>query len=76
MVSDRTVGTVATFIIVAFLAYYTFWLLVLPFVQNESEFTRFFPDVYYGLAIPTAFIIVGASIVLGYMGWLLVLQPH
>lgn len=68
MISDKAIGTVATLFIAAFLVYYTFWLLILPFIRNESGVTAAFPDAYYGLAVPTACIIVIVAVVLSYTG--------
>ena len=74
MISDKAIGTVATICIAVFLAYYTFWLLILPFIRNESDVTGVFPDAYYGLAVPTACIMVLVAVVLSYTGFQLCLE--
>ena len=58
---DRTVGFVLVTVATVVFSYYTVWTLVLPFVDEDHAMKRYFPDVYYALAIPLLLLVVGLA---------------
>ncbi|KAJ1510769.1 hypothetical protein HMI54_015300 [Coelomomyces lativittatus] len=68
---DRTIG--AFFLLIAFSVwiYYTIWVFVLPFIDEDHFIQCLFLDREYAILLPTLFITFGLSAVGGFMGWVL-----
>ena len=63
MVLDKTIGAIIIVASIIWHLYYTIWILVTPWLETSQDLAhwlKYFPDRYYGLAIPAlllAFII-------------------
>lgn len=62
-IENRDLGKLILSLTAIFFAYYTFWIIVLPFVDSEYEpqVAAFFPKVEIGLIVPAA---LGAFVLL------------
>ena len=56
MIENRDLGKLLLSFTSVLFAYYTFWIIVLPFVDSEYEpqVAAFFPRVEIGLLVPAA----------------------
>ena len=71
MVLDKTIGAIIIVMSIIWHLYYTIWILVTPWLETSQDLAhwlKYFPDRYYGLAIPAlllAFIITSAATFIG-----------
>ena len=71
MVLDKTIGAIIIVVSIIWHLYYTIWILVTPWLETSQDLAhwlKYFPDRYYGLAIPAlllAFIITSAATFIG-----------
>lgn len=49
-------------------AYYTFWMLALPFIDADSIVQSFFPPREWIIRIPAAILIIGVAIIGTFVG--------
>ena len=63
-IENRDIGKILLSLISLLFAYYTFWIILLPFVDAEYKIqvAAFFPRVEIGLMIPAA---LGALVFIG-----------
>ncbi|KAJ8754361.1 hypothetical protein K2173_002812 [Erythroxylum novogranatense] len=50
--ADRAVGFVLSFISLSIFTYYTFWVIILPFVDTDHFIHQFFLPQEYAIFIP------------------------
>lgn len=65
MLDDHTIGCLAVAIATGFMAYYTAWMIGMPFVDPEHFSQALFPPKVYGLVLPSvlgALVLVTATI--------------
>ncbi|KAJ1976944.1 hypothetical protein H4R35_002486, partial [Dimargaris xerosporica] len=60
-VQDKTVGALLLLLSVGAFGYYTIWTLVMPFVDEDHPFHRFFLPREYAIRIPVVLILVGLT---------------
>lgn len=49
--------------------YYTVWVLLTPFVDKDvAWFHSLFPDRWWALAVPTALLVLGLTLVITFVG--------
>ena len=71
MVLDKTIGAIIIVVSIIWHLYYTIWILVTPWLETSQDLAhwlKYFPDRYYGLAIPAlllVFIITSAATFIG-----------
>ena len=71
MVLDKTIGAIIIVASIIWHLYYTIWILVTPWLETSQDLAhwlKYFPDRYYGLAIPAlllVFIITSAATFIG-----------
>ena len=54
---------------VAAYAYYSVWVLLTPFVDKDvAWFHSLFPDRWWALAVPTALLVLGLTLVITFVG--------
>ena len=70
MVLDKTIGAIIIVVSIIWHLYYTIWILVTPWLETSQDLAhwlKYFPDRYYGLAIPAlllAFIKIAFSLIM------------
>ena len=52
MVESRHLGTLWFVSVLAFWIYYTFWIVISPFVEPSHSLQRYFPDRKWGIVVP------------------------
>ena len=52
MVESRQLGTLWFVSVLAFWIYYTFWIVISPFVEPTHSLQRYFPDRKWGIVVP------------------------
>lgn len=52
VLDDATLGKLVLVVFGLLYFYYTFWIYILPFVDEENFITLFFPSVRYALIVP------------------------
>eukprot|EP00249_Psilotum_nudum_P037062 c9389_g1_i1 orf=215-466(-) len=52
-VGDRAVGFLILLFSVSLFAYYTFWVIILPFVDSDHFIHKYFLSQEYAIIIPT-----------------------
>ncbi|GLT91258.1 hypothetical protein SLE2022_091540 [Rubroshorea leprosula] len=50
--ADRAVGFLLSFISLTIFTYYTLWVIILPFVENEHFIHKYFLPQEYAILIP------------------------
>lgn len=50
--ADRAVGFLLSFISLSIFTYYTFWVIILPFVHNDHFVHKYFLPQEYAILIP------------------------
>ncbi|CBI33827.3 hypothetical protein VitviT2T_002501 [Vitis vinifera] len=50
--ADRAVGFLLSFISISIFAYYTFWVIILPFVDSDHFIHKYFLPQDYAILIP------------------------
>ncbi|KAJ9135109.1 hypothetical protein P3X46_032328 [Hevea brasiliensis] len=50
--ADRAVGFLLSFISLSIFTYYTFWVIILPFVDSDHFIHQYFPPLEYAILIP------------------------
>ncbi|TMW69589.1 hypothetical protein Poli38472_001745 [Pythium oligandrum] len=66
--SDKLVGTVLLLISIAVYVYYTVWVILTPFIDQDHAIQRFFLPYHYAIAIPALLIVLlfsGAATFIG-----------
>ncbi|GAV79856.1 DPM2 domain-containing protein, partial [Cephalotus follicularis] len=53
-VADRAVGFLLSFISVSIFTYYTFWVIILPFVDTDHFIHKYFLPQEYAILIPVS----------------------
>ena len=53
MLSTSKAGTIIFVVSCAFFAYYSFWVLITPFIDKGHSLLRLFPPLHYAILIPT-----------------------
>ncbi|KAK9845362.1 hypothetical protein WJX81_005589 [Elliptochloris bilobata] len=72
MFEDRLLGKlVLVFGSIAFL-YYSVWILVTPFLAEDSALLAVFPPGWWAQLLPAVVAVLVTTGVLGYIGWILV----
>ena len=59
--ADKTVGVVLIVCAICWHLYYTVWILVTPWLETSQDLAhwlKYFPDRYYGLALPALVLVV------------------
>lgn len=65
MISDKVVSVVVMVLLVVGYVWYTCWMVLTPMVDESHIIHHYFPDRYWGLALPISFGVVMFSIALG-----------
>lgn len=68
----RSVGKLLFFVVTIAYLYYSFWVLVTPFIDLDQPILRFFPDKYFAIAVPVLAGVVLWSVTLITLGSFLV----
>mmetsp|Transcript_52698 Transcript_52698/g.127634 ORF Transcript_52698/g.127634 Transcript_52698/m.127634 type:complete len:98 (-) Transcript_52698:19-312(-) len=76
MPSDKATGTILLVSVCAAFSYYTFWVLVMPFVDNDHILHSYFPDRFFGLAAPFLIAWTVLMSTFGYIGFLMIESRH
>lgn len=73
MIDDSTLGKRTLVIFGLLYIYYTFWIFVLPFVDDDNFITLFFPPIKYALLVPALIgtIFIGTLIIFTLVNYLL-----
>ena len=61
MILDKTFGAIIIFVSIIWHLYYTIWILVTPWLETSQDlahYLKYFPDRYYGLAIPALLLVL------------------
>lgn len=68
--ADRAVGFVLSFISITIFTYYTFWVIILPFVDSNHFVHKYFLPQEYAVLIPVSVgvaLLCFISIFIGYV---------
>ncbi|XP_028754647.1 dolichol-phosphate mannose synthase subunit 2 [Neltuma alba] len=68
--ADRAVGFVLSFISITIFTYYTFWVIILPFVDSNHFIHKYFLPQEYAILIPVTAgvaLLCFISIFIGYV---------
>lgn len=57
--------------VVSFL-YYTFWLLITPFIDTDQPVQKWFPHRQYALTVPLVLLLLGLTIVGTFVGLVMI----
>ncbi|MES1910744.1 MAG: hypothetical protein MHM6MM_003279 [Cercozoa sp. M6MM] len=68
---DRQLGALLLSITLLGMAYYTFWVLILPFVDDDHFVQTFFPPVEWALRLPLAIFCAMLSFCVAFVGALM-----
>jgi len=70
--TDRIFGFGLLVFSFSLFVYYTFWVIITPFIEKDHFIHNYFPDRYYALAIPLVAFIVLLTIVLGFIALVMI----
>ncbi|KAI9098343.1 dolichol phosphate-mannose biosynthesis regulatory [Phlyctochytrium arcticum] len=70
--SDRIVGGSLILISVFIFTYYSFWTLVLPFVDSTHALHIYFPAPEWAIRIPVALLVAGVSVIMGFISLVMI----
>ena len=73
---DDVLGKHVIAVASALFAYYTVWVLVVPWVDHGHAFRSYFPHRWWALVIPTLSVVAPICIVLTFLGSLFVLSGY
>lgn len=73
MIDDSTLGKRILVIFGLLYIYYTFWIYVLPFADDDNFITLFFPPIKYALLVPALIgtIFIGTLIIFTLVNYFL-----
>ncbi|OUM61716.1 hypothetical protein PIROE2DRAFT_44959, partial [Piromyces sp. E2] len=57
---------------VAFFIYYTLWVIVLPFVDQDNVMRTYFPSWEIAIGVPVVCIIIGATVVFVFISLVMI----
>ncbi|ORX52815.1 dolichyl-phosphate mannosyltransferase 2 regulatory subunit, partial [Hesseltinella vesiculosa] len=69
---DKLAGTIAFFSLNALFIYYSFWVLLMPFVDEGHLLHNYFPNYQYAIKVPVVIMIVGLTVILTFLGTIMV----
>lgn len=52
MAEAKTKGLVSILVLFSFFVYYTFWMLITPFIDQSQKLLEYFPDRKWGYIVP------------------------
>jgi len=55
--------------------YYSFWVLILPFVDRDHALQTYFPDRWIALAIPVTILVVVSTLSVAFIGLVMIRTP-
>ncbi len=61
MILDKTFGAIIIVVSIIWHLYYTIWILVTPWLETSQDlvhYLKYFPDRYYGIAIPALLLVL------------------
>jgi dolichyl-phosphate mannosyltransferase polypeptide 2 regulatory subunit len=70
--SSRGFGLGLVSVSVGLFLYYSFWVLVTPFIDTNHWLQSYFPDRSYALVIPTLLCVVAVSIVSSFVALVMI----
>jgi len=70
--SDRVVGFVLLCFALSIFAYYTLWVLIMPFVDVDHPLQAFFPAAEYAITVPIVAGIVVASFIVAFVALVMI----
>ncbi|ORX87133.1 hypothetical protein BCR32DRAFT_324607 [Anaeromyces robustus] len=68
----RTGGYLFLISSIIFFIYYTLWIIILPFVDEDNIMRSFFPDYQWAFGITVFCIILGASVVFVFISLVMI----
>jgi len=68
MIFDKIVGLAMLIAASAVFLYYTFWTLVMPFVDSDHPLQNIFPPRVWAIRIPVVLILLGSAVVGSFLG--------
>lgn len=68
---DQTVGLFLSLSLSISFSYYTFWVLVLPFVDHGNPINEFFPHRAYAVIIPALIFCTSVFLLGAIFSWIL-----
>ncbi|PVU88785.1 hypothetical protein BB559_005399 [Furculomyces boomerangus] len=69
---EKTVGAALFGIGLFVFTYYTFWTMVLPFVDKDHPLTLLFPPQWYAIAIPVFLLVAGACGITAFISMVMI----
>ncbi|GMI95592.1 dolichol phosphate mannose synthase 2 [Hibiscus trionum] len=69
--ADRAVGFLLTFTSLSIFTYYTFWVIILPFVDSDNFIHNYFLPQEYAILIPVCAGVVLLSLLCIFIGFVL-----
>ena len=72
MVESKSLGTLWFISVLAFWIYYTFWIIISPFVEPSHAMQRYFPDRKWGIVVPILLGIGYLCVALTFVGLALI----
>mmetsp|Transcript_16223 Transcript_16223/g.23808 ORF Transcript_16223/g.23808 Transcript_16223/m.23808 type:complete len:89 (-) Transcript_16223:44-310(-) len=70
--SDKIVGAGLLFFSVGVFAYYTLWVIILPFVDVNHPVQQYFPPKHYAIQIPLVLLIIIFVLVVTFIGTVMI----
>ena len=72
--SDRLIGIGLMITTVLAYLYYTFWLLITPFIDADQPVHKWFPHRQYALTVPLVLFVLMLTVVGSFLGIVMILS--
>ncbi|KAI8998551.1 dolichol phosphate-mannose biosynthesis regulatory protein-domain-containing protein [Trametes punicea] len=66
--SDKACGNIMLLVAAVTILYYTFWALLLPFLDDSSPLHMWFPSREWALRVPALIVVLGISAIGSFLG--------
>jgi len=69
---DRAVGFGLLSFTSLLFAYYSFWVLITPFIEPKHFVHSYFPERYYAITIPVTLLVVGLTVIFTFLSLVMI----
>eukprot|EP01040_Poterioochromonas_malhamensis_P004008 gene4008-4287_t len=70
--SDKVIGSILVTLSIFIFVYYTFWVLILPFIEKKNVIYNYFLPQEYAIAIPAILLVTGIVVIGSFIGYVLI----
>mmetsp|Transcript_13018 Transcript_13018/g.19671 ORF Transcript_13018/g.19671 Transcript_13018/m.19671 type:complete len:80 (+) Transcript_13018:143-382(+) len=69
---DKTIGATLLIFSVSLYVYYTFWVIISPFIDADHFIQGYFPDREYAIIIPIIVAVLGITVIGTFLSLILI----